>query len=229
MNIVLAGYGKMGQMIDHLVQKQGQHRVVLRVTSANKEDLNRLSEYQADVVIDFSHPESALTNIKTYIDQNIPAVIGTTGWYHEMKTVQDWVKQHQASLLWGSNFSIGVNVFFRINQFAANLLRHYPEYQVSINEIHHKNKRDKPSGTALVLSQLIKKELNPSALIPIESVRDENSVGTHEIIYQSEIDNLILTHHANNREGFALGSMRAAAWIIHHKGFYNFADIFEQL
>ncbi len=229
MNIVLAGYGKMGKMVERVLNKEQQHHIVLRVTSANKEALNHLKKYEADVVIDFSNPESALTNIKAYIDQNIPAVIGTTGWYHEMKLVEEWVAKQQASLLWGSNFSIGVNVFFRINQYASNLLKHYPEYSVHITETHHKNKIDKPSGTALVLSQLIQQQIHKTSDIDIQSIRDENSVGTHEVVYQSEIDNIILTHHANSREGFAVGSVRAAAWIIHQQGLFNFADIFEQL
>jgi 4-hydroxy-tetrahydrodipicolinate reductase len=228
MNIVLAGYGKMGKMIDEIITREKQHRVVLRVDSTNKNELHQLKNYVADVVIDFSNPAVILDNIKAYIEQNIPAVIGTTGWYEHINTVKQLTEQHQASVLWGSNFSIGVNVFFRINQFAATLLSKYPEYKVHITETHHKNKLDKPSGTALVISQIIQKELKQNS-IDIQSVRDEDSVGTHEVLYQSDIDHIHLLHHANNRKGFAVGSLRAASWIIQHKGFHNFADIFEQL
>ncbi len=228
MNIVLAGYGKMGKMIDEIIQREKQHQVVLRVTSTNKGELQNLKKYNPDVVIDFSKPDNILENMKAYIEQNIPAVIGTTGWYEHSDMLKQLSDKHQASILWGSNFSIGVNVFFRINRFVASLLKNYPEYRVSITETHHKNKLDKPSGTALVLSKLIQQELNTDH-IQIQSLRDDNSVGKHEVTYQSTIDNIQLVHNANNREGFAVGSLRAASWINQNKGFYNFADIFEQL
>lgn len=229
MNIVLAGYGKMGKMIESIVLREQHDRIVLRVTSANKGELQHLKTYQADVVIDFSKPDVILENINAYINQKIPAVIGTTGWYHQINEIHEQSQFHQASIVWGSNFSIGVNLFFRINQYAATLLKHYPEYHINITETHHKNKMDKPSGTAQILSHLIQQNLNNSLNIPVESIRDENSVGRHSARYHSTIDEIELIHNAHNREGFAVGSLKAASWIIRHQGFYNFADIFEQL
>lgn len=229
MNIALVGYGKMGKIINELISRDKQHQVVLRINSANVSELNHLKKYETDVVIDFSKPDVVVANMQSYIQQNIPAVIGTTGWYHQLTFIKELTLKHGASLIWGSNFSIGVNVFFRINDYAAKLLKHYSEYQVQIHEVHHKNKIDKPSGTAITLRNIIQQHLSLPNELPIHSERDDNSVGHHEVVYQSAIDNLILTHHANNREGFAIGSIRAASWIIQHKGFYNFADIFEQL
>ena len=228
MNIVLAGYGKMGKMIEAALQREHQHNIVFRINSSNNALLHNLSDYRADVVIDFSKPDVIEENIRLYIQQQIPAVIGTTGWYHRLEKWKALCEKEQGSILWGSNFSIGVNLYFRIGQYAASLLKHYPEYQVSITETHHKNKLDAPSGTALMLSQFVRTDQQGTE-VPIQSIRDEDSIGRHELHYQSTCDQITLIHNATNREGFALGSIRAASWIIHHKGFHNFADIFEQL
>jgi len=244
MKIALLGYGKMGQIIEKFAVERG-HEIVLKITIDNQEDLTRQNLKSADVAIDFSTPDSVLKNIDACFDANVPIVVGTTGWYGKLQEVKDDCNNSNNTLLYGSNFSIGVNLFFKLNQTLAKLMNNYPAYEVQVEEIHHTQKLDAPSGTAITLAEgivdnLDRKEewlnevvgtdveLFPKAeQLLIESHRIENIPGTHTVIYSSEVDEIEIKHTAHNRAGFALGAVVAAEWLKDKKGFFSITDIFE--
>ena len=243
MKIALLGYGKMGQIIERFAIERG-HEVVLKITKENASDLTASNLRKADVAIDFSAPDAALDNIYSCFEANIPVVVGTTGWYGELQQVKNDCLSSNNTLLYGSNFSIGVNLFFHINEVMAQLMNNYPAYDVQVEEIHHTQKLDAPSGTAMTIAEGIidqldrKKEwLNQLSAEPladqlkdeqllITSERVENVPGTHSVIYSSDVDDIELKHTAHSRAGFALGAVVAAEWLQHKQGFYNIADIF---
>jgi len=243
MKLALLGYGKMGQIIEHFALERG-HEVVLKITAENQSDLNTSNLSKADVAIDFSAPAAALTNIYACFDANIPVVVGTTGWYGQLQEVKNQCISSNNTLLYGSNFSIGVNLFFHVNQVLAKLMNNFPAYEVQVEEIHHTQKLDAPSGTAMTIAEGIienidrKKEwvnelvdtasnevLKADQLL-IASQRIENVPGTHTVVYSSEVDEIEIKHTAHSRAGFALGAVVAAEWLQHKQGFYNIADIF---
>lgn len=243
MNIALIGYGKMGQIIERFAIERG-HEIVLKISVDNPEDLNSANLRKADVAIDFSTPDAAVKNIYACFDANVPVVVGTTGWYGELQKIKDECVSRNNTLLYGSNFSIGVNLFFHFNEILAKIMNNYPAYDVQVEEIHHTQKLDSPSGTAITLTEgvinnLDRKsewvnELDGAATaetlkqdqILIASQRIENIPGTHSVIYSSEVDDIEITHTAHSRAGFALGAVVAAEWLQHKQGFYNIADIF---
>lgn len=243
MKIALLGYGKMGQIIERFAYERG-HEVVLKITKENASDLTASNLRKADVAIDFSAPDAALDNIYSCFEANIPVVVGTTGWYGQLQQVKNDCLSSNNTLLYGSNFSIGVNLFFHINEVMARLMNNYPAYDVQVEEIHHTQKQDAPSGTAMTIAEGIidqldrKKEwLNQLSAEPladqlkdeqllITSERVENVPGTHSVIYSSDVDDIELKHTAHSRAGFALGAVIAAEWLQHKQGFYNIADIF---
>lgn len=243
MKIALLGYGKMGQIIERFANERG-HEVVLKITKENASDLTASNLRKADVAIDFSAPDAALDNIYSCFEANIPVVVGTTGWYGQLQQVKNDCLSSNNTLLYGSNFSIGVNLFFHINEVMARLMNNYPAYDVQVEEIHHTQKLDAPSGTAMTIAEGIidqldrKKEwLNQLSAEPladqlkdeqllITSERVENVPGTHSVIYSSDVDDIELKHTAHSRAGFALGAVIAAEWLQHKQGFYNIADIF---
>ncbi|WP_158797623.1 4-hydroxy-tetrahydrodipicolinate reductase [Pedobacter sp. L105] len=243
MNIALIGYGKMGQIIERFAIERG-HDIVLKIGSNNLSDLTVSNLKKADVAIDFSLPDAALKNIYTCFDANVPLIVGTTGWYGQLQEVKDECLSNNHTLLYGSNFSIGVNLFFHINQVLAKVMNNYPVYDVQVEEIHHTQKLDSPSGTAMTIAEDIienldrKKEwvneldgkvsvdvLKQDQLL-IASERIENIPGTHTVIYSSEVDEIEIKHTANSRAGFALGAVVAAEWLQNKQGFYNISDIF---
>jgi len=243
MNIALIGYGKMGQIIERFAIERG-HDIVLKISSKNLEDLTVSNLKKADVAIDFSLPDSAIKNIYTCFDANVPLIVGTTGWYGQLQEVKDECLSGNHTLLYGSNFSIGVNLFFHINQVLAKMMNNYPVYDVQVEEIHHTQKLDSPSGTAMTIAETIidnldrKKEwvneldgkadievLKPDQLL-IASQRIENIPGTHTVVYSSEVDEIEIKHTATSRAGFALGAVVAAEWLQNKQGFYNISDIF---
>jgi len=231
MKIALLGYGKMGKVIEKIALERG-HEIVLRKTSSNTfEGLTN-----ADVAIDFSMPNVAVENISACINQGIPVVSGTTGWLENYDEMVKLCESKNGAFLYGSNFSLGVNLFFELNDYLAKLMSKFKEYKVSMEEIHHTQKLDKPSGTAITLANTIINHTykndwsieNPKEDdLFIEVKRKENVPGTHTVIYNSKIDYIEIKHVAHNREGFALGSIVAAEWIIDKKGVFTMKDVID--
>lgn len=231
MKIALLGYGKMGHVIERIALERG-HEIILKKTSANSFD----GLEKADVAIDFSVPSVAVENISTAINLGIPVISGTTGWlenYHKMVTL---CEEKNAAFLYGSNFSLGVNLFFELNDYLAKMMSKFKEYNVSMEEIHHTQKLDKPSGTAITLANAIinNTDKNSWAIenptpedVFIDVKRIENVPGTHTVLYISEVDYIKIEHVAHNREGFALGSVVAAEWIIGKKGVFSMKDVLD--
>jgi len=244
MRIAILGYGKMGRIIEQFATERG-HEIVLKVNVDNKEDLTLVNLKKADVAIDFSTPDAALSNIELCFDAGVPVVVGTTGWYGHLQTVKNKCVEGNNTLLYASNFSIGVNVFFFVNKVLAKIMNRYPQYEVQVEEIHHTQKLDSPSGTAMTISEGILSELDrknewvneligsveefivkPDQLL-IESHRIEDVPGTHTVIYSSEVDDIEFKHKAHNRAGFALGAVLAAEWLENKTGFYTITDMFD--
>ncbi len=243
MKIALLGYGKMGQIIERLAIERG-HDVVLKIGVENLEDFTVENLYDADVAIDFSAPDAAVDNINKCFEAKLPVVVGTTGWYGELQKIKDSCEDSNNTLLYGSNFSIGVNIFFHLNKLLAKVMNNYPAYEVQVEEIHHTQKLDAPSGTAMTIAEDILEEIESKTewvnelegspmttpikkdQLLIESLRIENVPGTHTVIYDSEVDAIEIKHTAHSRAGFALGAIVAAEWLQNKKGFYSIADIF---
>lgn len=241
MKIALLGFGKMGKAVEEIALAK-EHSIVLKVNSENANTFSLQELKQADVAIEFSTPKTVLKNISKCFSANIPIIVGTTGWYKNLKKVkQDCLAKNQ-SLLWASNFSIGVNIFFELNKKLSQLMNTQQQYDVSIEEIHHKEKKDAPSGTAIILANQILENLkrkkqwkNISSLqttnhklqtdLLILSRREENITGTHTIKYESAVDNIELKHKAHSRKGFGEGAVMAAEWIIGKKGFWTMEDL----
>lgn len=244
MKIVILGYGKMGQMIEKFALKRG-HEIALIVDSENRDGLIAEDLVDADIAIDFSTPEAALGNISLCFEANLPLVVGTTGWYDHIEEVKETCLEADQSLLYGSNFSIGVNLFFHVNKLLAKAIAPYQQYDVQVEEIHHIQKLDAPSGTAITIAEgiidnnEIKKTwvnqvvgaeeeiVNQPHELLIESLRIEEVPGTHTVLYSSEVDQIEFKHTAHNREGFALGAVIAAEWLYGKKGFYQVTEIFD--
>ncbi|MCD0488136.1 4-hydroxy-tetrahydrodipicolinate reductase [Pedobacter sp. MC2016-14] len=243
MKIALLGYGKMGQIIERFALERG-HEVVLKINIHNLEDLTTANLQKADMAIDFSAPDAALANIYACFDANLPVVVGTTGWYGELQKVKDDCLSSNNSLLYGSNFSIGVNLFFYVNKMLAKLMNDFPAYDVQVEEIHHTHKLDSPSGTAMTIAEGIIENIDrkgewvneiegtpfdevlKNEQLLIASQRIGEVPGTHTVVYSSEVDEIEFKHTAHSRGGFALGAVVAAEWLHNKQGFYNIADIF---
>ena len=228
MKIALLGYGKMGKTIERIAQERG-HEIVLKVDAPGDYDLS-----VAEVAIEFSTPQSAFANIRRALSLGLPTVAGTTGWLEHYPEAVALCKEHEAAFLYASNFSIGVNIFFELNKTLAQLMRKYPEYAVAIEEIHHTQKLDAPSGTAITLAQEIIEQTDKVGWelgettedkIPITAKRIENVPGTHIVTYKSVVDTLEIKHTAHSRDGFALGAVLAAEWIIGKKGVFSMKDV----
>jgi 4-hydroxy-tetrahydrodipicolinate reductase len=235
MQIALIGYGKMGQTIERIALERGHH-IALRITSANKQDMNAGHLQKADVAIEFTNPDAALDNVIACLSAGIGVVSGTTGWNGQLHTATSAAKEHQAAFLHASNFSIGVNIFFEVNKLLASLMNGHPEYNVKIDETHHTHKKDAPSGTAITLAEQIianledKKrwalnDVNEPNAVPIFAHRVENVPGTHVINYSSAIDDIEIKHTAHNRDGFALGAVLAAEFIAGKQGVFSMKDV----
>ena len=236
MNIALIGYGKMGKAIEEIAISRG-HSVVVKFNSQNPLESSQLRT--TDVAIEFSQPDLALKHIKLCADGQIPIVVGTTAWEEHLAEIINHIDKREASLIYSSNFSIGVNLFFEMNKYLARLMNDKTDYVASITEIHHAQKIDAPSGTAVTLAKdLISNHPTYSSWkltgqsqnmeksdLPISAIREENVPGTHIISYTSEIDTLTIEHKAHNRKGFALGAIIAAEFIHKKKGVYTMSDI----
>lgn len=219
MQIAIVGYGKMGKLITVLAEEKG-YDIVLKTNSNLPFEKCNLKD--VDVAIDFSTPETAFNNISHAIKNNIPIISGTTGWLEKLEEIKKLCTKYNGAFLYASNFSIGVNMFLKINTELAKLMQD-KNYKTSISETHHLEKLDKPSGTAKTLSEDIHKELK---ITPnIISHRIEKKIGTHEIMYESVIDNIKIVHEAKSRDGFALGALKAAEWIRNKKGIFSMQDV----
>ena len=216
MKIALIGFGKMGQLMEQIALENG-HTISVIVNSSNPIENQDFSN--TDVAIDFSTPNSAFHNIKFILNLGIPIISGTTAWLENLEDAKQLAKEKATGFLYASNFSIGVNLFFELNKKLSQLMQNKPQYKASIKEIHHTEKLDIPSGTALNLQSQI------AITSDIESERTENFPGTHTVYYNSEIDSISITHQAHNRMGFAQGALIAAEWIIDKKGCFSMSDI----
>jgi 4-hydroxy-tetrahydrodipicolinate reductase len=223
MKIAIFGNGKMGKKISQIAQEKG-HKIVCIADS--KKPVNSTSMNNAEVAIEFSTPDSAFENIKYAIQQGIPIVAGTTGWLEKIEEIKKICIKHNGTFLYASNFSLGVNIFFIINEKIAQIMK-MKNYDTILHEIHHKEKLDSPSGTAITIAQKLEKILNKK--ISISSERVNKNPGTHLIRYSSKFDKIELKHSALNRDGFALGAIMAAEWIKDKKGIFEMSDVIHEL
>lgn len=230
MKIALLGYGKMGKVIERIALERG-HEIVLRKGSADSFD----GLLEADVAIDFSVPSAAVGHISECLNSNIPVVSGTTGWLHDYDKMVALCQEKNGAFIYGSNFSLGVNLFFELNDYLSKMMAKFKEYTISMEEIHHTQKLDAPSGTAISLAKdiiknteysnwTIEQEPNENELF-IDAKRIENVPGTHSVFYTSDVDTIEIKHTANSRDGFALGSVIAAEWILGKKGVFTMKDV----
>lgn len=244
MNIALLGYGKMGHIIENIALDRG-HQVPLVVQTSNRAMVGSIDFNDIDVAIDFSQPNAALANIQLCFDANVPLVMGTTGWHAHLGEIKKLCLDGNKSMLYGSNFSIGVNIFFHINKLLAKAINPYKEYDVQVEEIHHVHKLDAPSGTAITIAQGIIGELDSKLKwisnvvgqgeetaakadeLLIASHRMDEVPGTHTVLYSSDVDEIELKHTAHSRAGFALGAVIAAEWLHGKTGFYSITDMFD--
>ena len=244
MKIALLGYGKMGRIIEQFALDRG-HEIVLKIDENSLDQKTTENLQNADVAIDFSTPHSVISNIESCFEAGLPLVVGTTGWYDKIEEIKAQCEESNNSLLYASNFSVGVNVFLFVNEVLAKIMNRYPQYDVLVEEIHHTQKLDSPSGTAITIAEGILDGLNrknewvnelvgdgpevitrPEQLL-IESHRIEDVPGTHTVVYSSEVDDIEFKHKAHGRAGFALGAVLAAEWLQGKKGFYSVKDMFD--
>lgn len=235
----------MGKIIEKMALDR-KHEIVLIIDHNNLHELTPQNLKKADVVIEFSTPHSVLDNIQVCFEAGVPVVVGTTGWYEHLHELKDICLETGNAMLYASNFSVGVNIFFHINKVLAKLMNNYPYYEVQVEEIHHTQKLDAPSGTAITIAEGIIDNLEAKSewknvltdgqdvvgdvvknnQLLIESLRVENVPGTHTVMYDSEVDSIEIKHTAHNRNGFALGAVLAAEWLQGKKGFYTAQDMF---
>lgn len=231
MKIALLGYGKMGKVIERIALERG-HEIVLRKDSADA--FTGLKN--ADVAIDFSVPDAAVDNITTCLENGVPTVSGTTGWLENYYQMVKLCEEKDVAFIYASNFSLGVNLFFELNDYIAKMMSKFEQYNVVMEEIHHTEKLDKPSGTAISLANSIINHTtknnwsieNPkSDDLFIDVKREDNVPGTHSIYYQSAVDTIEIKHTAHNRDGFAFGALLAAEWIVGKKGVFTMKDVLD--
>jgi 4-hydroxy-tetrahydrodipicolinate reductase len=229
MNIALLGYGKMGKAIEQVALKRG-HKIVIKADVGTIYDIRN-----ADVAIDFSIPKAAFGNISECLNNGVPVISGTTGWLDDYDKAVALCNQKNGAFISATNFSLGVNIFFELNKNLAKMMSALKEYNVSMEEIHHTQKLDAPSGTAITLAKGVIDQHNgynkwildseEENAVPIIAKRIENVPGTHTVKYESDIDYITIEHHAHNREGFALGAVIAAEWIIGKSGIFSMNDV----
>ena len=232
MKIALFGYGKMGKEIEQIALQRG-HEIVLKINEGEQYDISI-----ADIAIDFSVPNAALSNIVSCFKNNVPVISGTTGWLDDFDKAIDVCKENNGSFIYASNFSIGVNIFFELNKQLAKMMNSQKEYSINVEEIHHTKKLDTPSGTAITLAEGIinhtskrdwqlkerQTQINAETIL-IEAKRVPDVPGTHIISYESQIDSIEIKHTAHNRKGFALGAVIAAEWLNNKIGIYTMKDV----
>lgn len=236
LKIGLLGYGKMGRAIESLAPEHGIE-IAWRITQKNRADATPELLGQADVVIEFTRPEAAFENVMLCLRAGVPVLSGTTGWLEKLPEAQDFCQKNKGALLWASNFSVGVNLFFALNTFLSKRMNGRPEYMPSVTEIHHVHKLDAPSGTALTLVNEIIANVNRAtgwALvpelprpgeIPVAAVREGEIPGTHTVKWESPTDAISIEHRAHSRAGFASGAILAAQWLAGKQGVFSMNDV----
>ncbi|MDX1766768.1 4-hydroxy-tetrahydrodipicolinate reductase [Arenibacter troitsensis] len=229
MNIALFGYGKMGKMIEKIALKRN-HDIVAKIDL----DATDINFSEIDVAIDFSMPNAAYGNIKNCLEHNVPIISGTTGWLQDYQKAVALCEKNNGAFIYASNFSLGVNLFFELNSYLAKLMAPQDQYRVAMEEIHHTQKLDAPSGTAITLAEGVIENTNYTKWkldsagnmeIPITAKRIGDTPGTHTVTYESEVDSIEIKHTAHNREGFALGAVIAAEWIVGKTGVFTMKDV----
>lgn len=235
MKIALIGYGKMGHAIEKIAIQHG-HQIVLKIRTANRHDMTSENLKKADVAIEFTRPDAAKENVLACLEAGLPVVCGTTGWNEQIGEAKIKAMENNTAFLQASNFSIGVNIFFEINKQLALLMNSQPDYNVTVEETHHTQKKDAPSGTAITIAEQILENLNrkkhwtkeytndPEAF-PIIAHRIEDVPGTHNVKYSSLVDDIEIIHTAHNREGFAKGAVQAAEFICGKTGIFTMRDV----
>jgi len=235
MKIALIGYGKMGKTIERIARERG-HEIVSIIDLDNTDDFDSEAFKSAAVAIEFTAPSVALKNYRRAFAAGVPVVSGTTGWTEELPALKKEIESGGKTLFWTSNFSLGVNVFMAVNKYLAGIMNQFPTYEVEMTEVHHTQKLDAPSGTAITLAEEILEKLdrktswvketetNPSELA-IKSIREGQVPGIHTIRYESDVDSITITHDAKNREGLALGAVLAAEFTAGKKGFLSMEDM----
>ncbi|KAA9356839.1 4-hydroxy-tetrahydrodipicolinate reductase [Larkinella humicola] len=235
MKILLLGYGKMGKTIEQIALNRG-HEIAGRIDVNNRSDLDALGKDDVDVAIEFSSPEAALDNVRDCLKRGWPVVCGTTGWLEHRTEIEELCRQQHGAFFYASNYSIGVNLFFRLNKMLARFMKGYPSYHVSMTEVHHTEKKDAPSGTAITLAEGIIEQIptkkrwindadSQQDAVVIESLREGTVPGTHVVRYDSEVDTIEIKHVAYSRQGFALGALTAGEWLVGKEGVFGMEDL----
>lgn len=231
MRVLLVGYGKMGKIIERVALERG-HTIAGRIDIDNRHELETV---QADVAIEFSRPEAAFENIKRCLERGIPVVCGTTGWLDRKEEIEIYCKEVNSAFFYASNYSLGVNIFFKVNEYLARIMNNFGEYEIQLDEIHHTEKKDAPSGTAITLAEgvlhnisrkksWVNEDTDNQSQLAIKSFRIGDVPGTHVVKYASAIDDIDIKHTAHSREGFAKGAVMVAEWIKDKKGVLNMND-----
>lgn len=242
MKIALIGYGKMGRMIEGIARDRG-HEIVAVIDRENPEDWDSEAFRRADVAIEFTFPDAAADNVLKCFERGVPVVSGTTGWNGRLSDMMKLCDEGKGTLMWASNFSVGVNIFKAINRYVARLMNVFPQYVPSMVETHHTHKLDHPSGTAVTLAEELLAEsdrMNSWAepqegstlaadVLPVDHIREGEVPGIHTISWDSPQDTIILTHSAKSREGFAMGAVLASEWLSGKKGWHSIDEMFSEL
>lgn len=235
MKIAIIGYGKMGKTIEKLATAKG-HEIVLKITDTNLSDLTKENLEEADVAIEFTTPASAFDNISLCLKSGVPVISGTTAWLERLDEAKEVCAATKGAFFYASNYSIGVNIFFAMNKYLAEMMEQYDDYNPTMEEIHHTQKLDAPSGTGITLaeglleklsrkSKWVNDETSQASELALVSKRIDKVPGTHTINYTSSIDTIEMTHVAHSREGFAKGALSAAEWIVGKEGFFGMNDM----
>jgi 4-hydroxy-tetrahydrodipicolinate reductase len=231
MEIILLGYGKMGKIIERVAQVRG-HQITARIDINNTDDFDSA---KGDVAIEFSHPDAAFDNVKKCVERKLPVVCGTTGWLKRKPEIEALCKKNGSAFFYASNYSLGVNIFFKLNEYLARIMNDFPEYEIGMDEIHHTEKKDAPSGTAITLAEgilshvqrkrrWVNEKTGAAADLNIESFRIDQVPGTHVVKYESAIDDIEIKHIAHSREGFAKGAVTVAEWLKDKRGVFSMDD-----
>jgi 4-hydroxy-tetrahydrodipicolinate reductase len=235
MKIALVGHGKMGKAIEEIALQRG-HEVIIRIGTANRHEMAKENLQRADAIIEFTRPDAARENVYECLEAGVPTVCGTTGWNEGLAEAKVKAIENDTAFLWASNFSVGVNIFFEVNKLLASLMNSQPGYEISMEETHHTQKKDAPSGTAITLAEQIIDNLDrkkhwtdaPTSepdQFPIIAHRIDSYPGTHKVTYHSPVDDIEIIHTAHSRQGFALGAVLAAEFLAGKKGIFEMKDV----